>query len=69
MLVGLFLASRNGEFARVEPTLRRLIGRPPMTLRDIMKAAIALPGSSRLDGPGPGLAAGCRTRRGPGGIA
>jgi NAD(P)H dehydrogenase (quinone) len=40
MLVGMFLASRNGEFARVDPALGRLIGRPPMTLRDVMTAAI-----------------------------
>jgi uncharacterized protein YbjT (DUF2867 family) len=41
MLLGLFAASRHGEFARVDPALSRLIGRPPMTLRDVMRAAIS----------------------------
>jgi NAD(P)H dehydrogenase (quinone) len=40
MLLGIFLASRRGEFARVDPTLARLINRPPIHLRDILKAAI-----------------------------
>jgi NAD(P)H dehydrogenase (quinone) len=40
MLVGLFVASRPGEFARADPALAGLIGRPPMTVRDIMQAAI-----------------------------
>jgi hypothetical protein len=40
MLVGLFAASRLGHFARVDPTLPRLIGRPPAPLRDVMKVAI-----------------------------
>lgn len=44
MLLGMFLAARNGEFARVNPTLGRLIGRPPMTLRDVLKAAITSAG-------------------------
>lgn len=41
MLLGLFAASRQGEFANVDPTLGRLIGRPPTSLRDTLKAAIA----------------------------
>ncbi len=41
MLLGLFLAARQGEFARVDPTLARLIGRPPTTVRDMLKGAIA----------------------------
>jgi uncharacterized protein YbjT (DUF2867 family) len=44
MLLGMFLAARNGEFARVNPTLGRLIGRPPTTLRDVLKAAITAAG-------------------------
>jgi hypothetical protein len=40
MFLGLFLASRRGDFAGVDPTLARLIGRPPMPLRDVLKAAI-----------------------------
>jgi NAD(P)H dehydrogenase (quinone) len=36
MLVGLFAASRQGEFAAVDPTLERLLGRPPLTVRDLI---------------------------------
>ena len=41
MLVGLFAASRDGHFARVDPTLARFIGRSPTPLRDVLKAAIS----------------------------
>jgi uncharacterized protein YbjT (DUF2867 family) len=41
MLVGLFAASRQGEFARVDPALARLTGRPPTPLRDVLKLAIS----------------------------
>ncbi len=41
MLVGLFAASRQGDFAHVDPTLARLIDRPPMPVRDVLKAAIS----------------------------
>ncbi|MBV9257749.1 MAG: SDR family oxidoreductase [Ktedonobacteraceae bacterium] len=41
MLLGIFRASRQGEFNRVDPTLARLIGRPPMSLRDVLSAAIS----------------------------
>jgi uncharacterized protein YbjT (DUF2867 family) len=44
MFVGLFRASRQGEFNRVVPDLARLINRPPMPLRDILKAAISTEG-------------------------
>lgn len=40
MLLGFFAASRRGEFANVDPTLGRLIGRPPTPLRDVLKAAL-----------------------------
>jgi len=40
MLVGLFAASRQGPFARVDPTLAHLLGRPATPLRDVLKAAI-----------------------------
>jgi NAD(P)H dehydrogenase (quinone) len=40
MLLGMFRASRQGEFARIDPTLARLINRPPMPLREVLKAAI-----------------------------
>ncbi len=34
------LASRRGEFARVEPTLARLIGRRPTSMRDVLRASL-----------------------------
>jgi len=41
MFLGLFAASRQGDFAHVDPTLARLIGRPPTPVRDALKAAIS----------------------------
>ncbi|HEX8432398.1 MAG TPA: SDR family oxidoreductase [Longimicrobium sp.] len=38
MVLGLHAASRNGEFATVDPTLERLLGRRPMSVRDVMAA-------------------------------
>lgn len=34
--IGMFRASRNGEFAATDPTLERLLGRPPMTMREVL---------------------------------
>ena len=39
-LVGLFAASRQGEFAAVDPTLKRLLNRPPMAMRDVLAASL-----------------------------
>jgi len=36
MLVGMFAASRQGEFARVDPALARLLGRPPVPVREVL---------------------------------
>jgi NAD(P)H dehydrogenase (quinone) len=36
LLMGLFAASRAGEFAAVDPTLGELLGRPPLTVRDVL---------------------------------
>lgn len=36
LTLGLYLASRNGEFAAVDPTLEQLIGRPPITMRAVV---------------------------------
>jgi len=36
LLLGMFAASRAGEFAAVDPTLGELLGRPPLTLRDVL---------------------------------
>jgi len=42
MFVGLFAASRNGEFAAVDPTLERLLGRPPMLMRDVLANSLSI---------------------------
>ncbi|GLV61010.1 NmrA family transcriptional regulator [Dictyobacter sp. S3.2.2.5] len=42
MYLGYFAASRQGAFAHVDPTLARLIGRPPMTLRDVVKVTLQM---------------------------
>ena len=36
LLVGLFAASRRGEFAAVDASLESLLGRPPMSMRDVL---------------------------------
>lgn len=41
MLVGLFVASRAGDFAETDPTLTRLIGHSPMSAREVLAAATA----------------------------
>lgn len=41
MLMGMFLASRQGEFAQVDPTLARLISRPPVSVQDVLKSALS----------------------------
>ncbi|GGO40974.1 SDR family oxidoreductase [Deinococcus humi] len=35
MMLGMYRASRAGEFATVHPTLEQLLGRPPLTVRDM----------------------------------
>jgi uncharacterized protein YbjT (DUF2867 family) len=40
MLVGLFAASQLGHFAPADPTLARLLGRPTVTVADVLKATI-----------------------------
>lgn len=41
LLMGMFEASRDGEFAAVDPTLERLLGRPPIAMREVVAAALA----------------------------
>jgi uncharacterized protein YbjT (DUF2867 family) len=41
LLVGMFAASCQGEFAQVAPDLARLIGRSPEPLREVLRPAIA----------------------------
>ncbi len=36
MVLGLYRASRNGEFAAVDPTLERLLARRPITMHDLI---------------------------------
>jgi NAD(P)H dehydrogenase (quinone) len=43
MLVGLFAASRAGAFSTVNPTLARLTGHPPASMRSVMHSALARP--------------------------
>ncbi len=44
--LGLYAASRAGEFSRVDPTLERLLGRSPVAMRDIVAERM---GHSRRD--------------------
>lgn len=41
MLLGTFRAARRGDFAATDRTLEALLGRPPLTLRDVLIAATA----------------------------
>ncbi|MEV5746175.1 NAD(P)H-binding protein [Actinoallomurus sp. NPDC052308] len=41
LLLGIFVASRQGEFAEVDPTLARLLGRPPTSFRDVLTATVS----------------------------
>ncbi len=40
MLVGVFAASRQGDFAKTDPTLSRLLGQSPTPLRDVLKTTL-----------------------------
>ena len=41
MLMGLFAASRQGEFAAVDPALKYLLGREPASMRDVLAARLS----------------------------
>ncbi|TCM96901.1 uncharacterized protein YbjT (DUF2867 family) [Paenibacillus sp. BK033] len=41
MFVGLFRASRNGEFARTDDTLGRLLGREPVGMKEVLSTSLA----------------------------
>ena len=41
MMLGLYLASRAGEFATVDPTLERLLGRRPLGMRTLLASHLA----------------------------
>ena len=40
LMVGLFAASRRGEFAAVDPALEQLLGRKPTTMREVLEEAL-----------------------------
>ena len=40
VMMGLFRASRRGEFSKVDPALGKLLGRPPTTMRDVLAAIV-----------------------------
>ena len=46
MTLGFFIAARRGEFAAVDPTLGRLIGRETIPVRDVLAAELAKLASS-----------------------
>ncbi|WP_435015799.1 NAD(P)H-binding protein [Tundrisphaera sp. TA3] len=41
MLLGFYRAARRGDLAAVDPTLGRLLERPPLSMRDVLKARLA----------------------------
>lgn len=41
LLLGMFAASRRGDFAPADPTLARLLGRPPVPVRDLVRQVLA----------------------------
>lgn len=41
MMLGLFMASRQREFAAVDPALQALLGRPPGTVREVLAGRLA----------------------------
>jgi NAD(P)H dehydrogenase (quinone) len=41
LLVGLFAASRRGEFSAVDPTLEGILGRPPVSMHDVLRTSLS----------------------------
>ncbi|RUS46065.1 SDR family oxidoreductase [Cohnella sp. AR92] len=41
MRMGMFLASRRGDFVQIDPALAHLIGRPPVSIREVLKESIS----------------------------
>ncbi|WP_438025393.1 SDR family oxidoreductase [Sorangium sp. So ce233] len=41
LTLGMFVASRRGEFARVDPALEQLLGRPPRRVRELLARALS----------------------------
>lgn len=44
--MGIFAAARDGQFSTVDPTLERLIGRPPTTITTVLREALVGDGPS-----------------------
>ena len=42
-MVGMFVASRRGDFEKVDPTLARLISRPVISMRQFLTTALSTP--------------------------
>jgi NAD(P)H dehydrogenase (quinone) len=43
MMLGMFRAARAGEFAAVDPTLERLLGKRPIALHEVLREAVGAP--------------------------
>ena len=50
LLLSLYTAARAGEFAIVDPTLERLIGRKPTTMRQVLQESFNKPEDSLFQG-------------------
>ena len=50
LLLSLYAAARAGEFAVVDPTLERLIGRKPTTMRQVLEEFLSKPEASLFQG-------------------
>ncbi len=53
MILGLYLASRNGEFEAVDPTLERMLGRRPIGMRELIGRELAAAGRHDHGAPSP----------------
>jgi NAD(P)H dehydrogenase (quinone) len=41
VMLGMFRASRKGEFAKTDPTLKNILGRAPISMRDVLAKTLA----------------------------
>lgn len=42
MMLGLYLASRRGEFAVADPALEQMLGRPAQSIRTVLEGVVAI---------------------------
>ncbi|EQB10835.1 MULTISPECIES: NAD(P)H-binding protein [Sphingobium] len=40
--LGMFMAARSGEFSKVDPTMEKLLGRKPQSMREVLTRALAV---------------------------